>query len=89
MSLGIDGKVALILGGAAGIGSAAAQDLAAHGARVADIPACISEAGIMFLLRWLCPGRAISAEPFNLQLGHGISRKPLAFTLLGHDAGEI
>ena len=35
MSVGIDAKVALILGGAGGIGSAAARDLAAHGARVA------------------------------------------------------
>jgi NADP-dependent 3-hydroxy acid dehydrogenase YdfG len=46
MSLGIDGKVALILGGAGGIGSAAAQDLAAHGARVvvADIDRAKAEA---------------------------------------------
>jgi NADP-dependent 3-hydroxy acid dehydrogenase YdfG len=35
MSVGIDDKVALILGGAGGIGSAAARDLAAQGARVA------------------------------------------------------
>jgi len=34
MSVGIDAKVALILGGAGGIGSAAARDLAARGARV-------------------------------------------------------
>lgn len=46
MSLGIDGKVALILGGAGGIGSAAARDLAAHGARVAiaDIDSAKAEA---------------------------------------------
>ena len=36
MSVGIDAKVALILGGAGCIGSAAARDLAAHGARVAS-----------------------------------------------------
>jgi len=37
MSVGIDAKVALILGGAGGIGSAAARDLAAHDARVAGV----------------------------------------------------
>jgi NADP-dependent 3-hydroxy acid dehydrogenase YdfG len=35
MSAGIEGKVVLILGGAGGIGSAAAGDLAAQGARIA------------------------------------------------------
>src|ERR1700742_4393545 len=35
MNNGVNGKVILILGGAGGIGSAAARDLAARGARIA------------------------------------------------------
>jgi NADP-dependent 3-hydroxy acid dehydrogenase YdfG len=49
MSVGISGKVVLIFGGAGGIGSAAARDLAAQGARVAvadiDEPKAESVAG--------------------------------------------
>jgi hypothetical protein len=36
-----------------------------------DKPARIGEAGIVFLLRWFCPGRAVGAEHFNLQLVRG------------------